>query len=263
MRKIVLIACAVLSLAGCHQNHTKPNYLKIGTIAGPETELMEVAANIANQKFKLTVDFVTFTDYVSPNQALADKSIDANAFQHQPYLDAAIENKGYPFVVLTKTFIFPMGVYSKKHTSLKQLQSGAIVAIQNDPSNQARALLLLEKAGLIKTKDPSHFNQTIDDIKENPLKLVFKTLDAAQLPRSLADVDIATINTNYALPAGLVPSKDALFLEDKNSPYANLIVVRKGEEEREEFKHLVTALHSQEVATKANELFEGQAYPAW
>ncbi len=188
---------------------------------------MEAAKKVAAQKYHLTVEIVPFTDYNMPNEALSDGSIDANMFQHQPYLDAAIKAKGYKIVAVAKTFVYPMGVYSKKITKLAALKPGAVVAIPNDPSNGARALLILQKAGLITLKPSAGATATIADISRNPKKLRFKEIDAAQLPRTLPDVDLAAINTNYAMIAGLIPSRDALFMKAQ-SPYANLIVVLKG-----------------------------------
>lgn len=266
MKWFISIFIAILSvilLTNCSKSHQPNNNLiRIGTIAGPETELMEVAKNVAQQKYNLDIEIVQFTDYILPNQALADGSIDANMFQHLPYLETAMKAKGYNLTPIGKTFIYPMGIYSKKIKDLKDLKDHATVAIPNDPSNEARALLLLEKTGLIKLK-PETTLATPNDITSNPKQLVFKELEAAQLPRILTDVDLAAINTNYAMVAGLLPSRDALALESADSPYANIVVVRTEDKDNPKFQKLMDALHSQEVEAKAKQLFQGQAIPAW
>jgi D-methionine transport system substrate-binding protein len=261
---LLLATFSILFLAHCSKpSQEASNVIRIGTIAGPETELLEAAKSVAKDKYNLDVKIVEFTDYVIPNQALADKSIDANAFQHLPYLEGSIAAKGYKLVPIGKTFIYPMGIYSKKITHLADLKNEATVAIPNDPSNEARALLLLQKAGLITLKPGATLKATIHDIIANPKHLNIKELDAAQLPRILNDVDIAAVNTNYALVAGLLPSRDALFIEGTDSPYANIVVIRAEDKDNPKYKKLMDAIHSPEVIAKAKKLFQGQAIPAW
>lgn len=245
-------------LLGCQQDK---NSITVGTIAGPETALMEVAKQIAKEKYQLNINIKTFSDYVIPNIALNDGSIDANVFQHQPYLDAVIKARGYRLISIGKTFVYPMAIYSQKLKSLSELKPGANIAIPNDPSNETRALLLLQKAKLISLA--KKHDATINDIKENPKKLKIKPLAAAQLPRVLSDVDLAVINTNYAIINQLSPKKDGLFIEDKSSPYANIIVVRKQDEHNPKLLILVKALNSAEVLQKAKVLFKNQAIKAW
>lgn len=248
-------------LTGCSAPKN-PSDIRVGTIAGPETKLVEAAQEMAKQQ-GVTIKIVEFTDYAMPNAALNEGSIDANVFQHQPYLDESIKNKHYELVAIGKTFIYPMGIYSKTLKHLADIQEGATIAIPNDPSNEGRALLLLENAKLIKLKPNTHLILTLADISENPKHLKIKELDAAQLPRTLEDVSLAIINSNYAVAAGLLPEKDALFLENKQSPYANLIVVRKQDIHNPKLQILVNSLHSQSVLTTAKELFKGGAIPAW
>lgn len=261
--KIAFFATIFVILSACHQKTDHDKTIKVGTIAGPETELMETAKDVAQKQYKLMVSIIPFSDYVMPNEALADGSIDANMFQTTPYLNAAIKSQGYKLVIAGKTFVYPMGLYSKKITKLGDLKDGAVVAIPNDPSNEARALLLLQKAELITLKPGADVQATLADIVTNPKKLVFKEIEAAQLPRTLPDVDMAAINTNYAMIAGLMPSKDALFIETTDSPYVNLVVIRAGMENDPRVKELVEALHSQPVLDKAKELFKDQAIPGW
>ncbi|MCA0403466.1 MAG: MetQ/NlpA family ABC transporter substrate-binding protein [Proteobacteria bacterium] len=258
MRFICLFTLA-FSLISCSK--PSPNTLTIGTIAGPETELVEVAKDVAQKKYGLDVKIVEFNDYNLPNAALEDGSLDANIYQHLPYLKAAMTAHGFHLEPIGKTFVFPTGIYSEKLTSIKQIPQNAIIAIPNDPSNEARALLLLEKAGLIelKTKElPS-----IADISANPKNLKLKELDAAQLPRVLNDVDAAIINTTFALPAGLDPAKNAIYHEGKDSPYANLIVIKEKSAKKVQLEEFTKAMNSQEVKDKANELFGGNAIAAW
>lgn len=258
---ILLLSCTLL---GCqHQDKTGPHTISVGTIAGPETSLMQTAAKVALKKYGLHVHIVTFSDYTTPNIALNDGSIDANMFQHKPFLDAMIKQRHFNLVPVGKTFIYPMGIYSKKIKSIKALKKGDSVAIPNDPSNEARALILLEQAKLIKLNPSHNVNDTTANIVKNPLHLQFKELDAATLPRALSDVTIAAINTNYAIPAGLMPNRDALLIENKHSPYANIVVVKNGHQHEKKVKELVLALHSQAVLNEAKILFKGQAIQAW
>jgi D-methionine transport system substrate-binding protein len=256
-----IIVSAALSLLSCDNNNEKP--LKVGTIAGPETTLMEIAQQVAKQQYDLEFNIVEFTDYAIPNIALRDGSIDANAYQHLPYLQAAQANQGYQFTVLAKTFIYPMGGYSSKHDALVDLPNKAIIAIPNDPSNEGRALILLAKHGLITLVADAGFTATPGDIVDNPKQFRFRTLDAAQLPRVLADVDLVIINSNFAVAGDLLPQRDAIMLEDDSSSYANLIVVRRGEQDNTALQLLVKAYHSPEVIAAANRLFAGQAIAAW
>ncbi len=236
--------------------------IKVGTIAGPETELMETAKEVAKNKYHLNIKIVEFTDYSTPNAALNDGSIDANAFQTLPFLKADMKTHGYKLAVIGKTFVYPMALYSKKIKNLNELSANATVAIPNDPSNEARALLLLQKAGLIKLKPNDEF-VTPADISENTKNLKFKEIDAAQLPRILPDVTLAAINTNFAVPAGLYPTHDGLFIEGADSPYANIVVVREADKNNSQLLELIKAIHSKEVLETAKKLFKEQAVPAF
>jgi D-methionine transport system substrate-binding protein len=259
--KTALVATCVFLLAAC-SSHDK-NTLKIGTIAGPETELMEVAQQVAKNKYNLDLEIVEFTDYIQPNAALNDGSIQANMFQHQPYLEQQIKDRQYKLIAIGKTFVYPMGIYSSKVKAPQEIPTGAIIAIPNDPSNEGRALLLLQKAGLIHLKASAGLFATPNDIEKNPKKLVFKELDAAQLARSLPDVTAAAINTNYAIPSGLSPMTDAIFHEGPDSPYANIIVIRSDAQNDPRMKQLVSAFQSDEVLSAAKKIFNDQAIPAW
>jgi D-methionine transport system substrate-binding protein len=261
--KVLLIPLAFLLLSACGNQTQDSNTVKVGTISGPETELMQVAKDVAKQKYNLDIKIIEFSDYAMPNAALNDGSLDANAFQHKPYLDDEMKNKGYKLTIIGKTFVYPMGIYSNKIKKISEITDGAIVAIPNDASNEARALILLSKAGLITLKPGIDVTATPVDIEKNPKHLQFKELDAAQLPRVLPDVTLAVINTNYAIPAGLYPTKDAIFVEDKTSPYVNLIVARADKANDPKLKELVESFQSPEVLAKAKELFKGQAVAGW
>lgn len=259
--KTLFAIIIAISLTACGSNDK--NTIKVGTISGPETQLMEVAKQVAKNKYDLNVQIVEFTDYIQPNAALNDGSINANMFQHQPFLDQQIKDLHYKLISVGKTFVYPMGVYSQKIKKLDQLPQHAIVAIPNDPSNEGRALLLLQKAGLITLSQAAGTYATPNNIVNNPKQLQFRELDAAQLARSLPDVAIALINTNYAVTAGLSPSKDAIFLEDKSSPYANIIVIRAEDANDPRIKELVLAIQSEEVMKAAEQIFHDQAICAW
>lgn len=257
--RILSIFALVLTLVACSK--PSPNTLTIGTISGPESELVEAAQKVASERYGLNVKIIEFNDYNLPNEALQDGSLDANIYQHLPYLNAAMKAHGYDLEVIGKTFVYPAGLYSAKYKSLRKLPKHAIIALPNDPSNEMRALLLLQKAKLITLKNTQH--ASVQDIANNPKKLRFKELDAAQLPRVLTDVDAAIINTTFALPAGLRPSRDALFVENKDSPYANLIVIRHNSNKKEQLGLFVKAMNSKQVKAKAKDLFGDAAIPAW
>lgn len=259
--KQFILSLLLITLAGCGSQDK--NTLKVGTISGPETQLMEVAKQVAKDKYGLNIEIIEFTDYIQPNAALDDGSIDANAFQHQPYLDQQIKNKHYKLKTLAKTFLYPMGVYSQKIKRLEDIPNNAIIVIPNDPSNEGRALLLLQKAGVIQLKSDSKLFATTEDIQNNPKHIQFKELDAGQLVRSLPDVTAAVINTNYAIPAGLSPKKDAIYLEGTDSPYANIIVIRAKDENDPRLTIFVQAFQSEAVRNAAKNIFNDQALPAW
>lgn len=258
MRKLALFLLSFI-LLGCHDQ--SPNTLRIGTIAGPETDLVEIAKKVAKDKYNLNIKIVEFNDYNLPNEALNDGNLDANIYQHQPYLTEAIKTHNYHLAVLGKTFLYPVGLYSSKYKSLQTIPDGASIALPNDPSNEARALLLLQQAHLIKLGNIE--TASIKDIKENPHHFRFHELDAAQLPRILPDVDAAIINTTFALPAGLKPSRDALIVENTESPYVNLIVINTQTNKKEQLEQFVKAFQSDEVKQEAKALFDREAIPAW
>ena len=260
--KSFLFLAIILSIIACREKPS-PNTLIVGTMAGPESDVIAVAQTIAQSRYGLTIKIIEFSDYNLPNAALQDGTLDLNIFQHGPYLEDANKAHHYSLEAIGKTFLYPMAIYSNKLTALKDLRDGAIIAIPNDPSNEGRALLLLEKAGLIKLKAGVGFEATPEDIMSNPRQLKMITLAAAQLPRALDDVSVAAINTNYAELIGLSVKKDALFRESADSPYANLIVVRKGDQDNPKIKTFVKAMQSPEVKAAAKKWFGDGAVQAW
>ncbi len=255
------LSCFVLMLSLLSCSKPSPNTLVIGTIAGPETELVETARQVAESQYGLHIKLVEFNDYNLPNEALQDGSLDANVYQHLPYLNTAMRAHHYTLEPLGKTFVYPMGIYSTKYTSIKNIPKGSIIALPNDPSNETRALLLLEKAHLITLKTVTQ--GSVPEIENNPYQLKFKEMDAAQLPRVLPDVAAAVINTTFALPAGLSPTKDALLSEGKDSLYANIIVIKQNSDKKEQLALFVKAFNSPEVQKRAQELFGDGAISAW
>lgn len=266
--KIILTSMFVaLILTGCgerssSQNKNGTDVLKIGTVATPHAEIL----NYVKPKLKkegIDLKVLVFDDSSQLNPALKDKQIDANYFQHKPYLDSVSSEKGYDFSVAGKIHVEPIGFYSKKIKKLSELKDGATIAIPNDASNEYRVLLLLQKQGLIKVKKGiSNKSATINDIAENPKHLKFKEIDSYQIPRVLGDIDGGVINTNIVLQSKIDPNT-AIFREDKNSPYANIIVTRKGDENREDIKKLVKALQSKDVKNFINKKYKGAVVPAF
>jgi len=236
--------------------------IKVGVTPGEHAQIMEKVKDVAAKK-GLNIEILEFSDYVVPNQALADGDLNANSFQHQPYLDNQIADRGFDLISIGKTITTPMGVYSKKVKNLGELTDGATVAIPNDPTNGGRALLVLAKEGLIKVNPDVGLKAGPADITENPKNIQFAELDAAQLPRSLDDVDAAVINTNYALEAGLHPKTDAIAIEGQESPYANVIVVRSADKDAAWAKTLVEAYHDDSIKAFINEEFKGALIPSW
>jgi len=239
------------------------NTLRVGIISGPQEKIMAIAQKEALKKYGLNLKLVKFDDYILPNTALNDGDIDANIFQHVPYLNAQIKARGYQLTPIAKTFVYPMGFYSQKIHSIRGLKSGDLVAIPSDPSNQARALLLLQHAGLITLKKGVGTNATLHDIEQNPLQLKFKALPAATLPRVMQDATLVGLTNDFVGAAGL-SLKQAILREGPQSPYANVIVVRKGTQTNPQFKNLVNVMHSKAVLNETKKLFpNGAAIPAW
>jgi D-methionine transport system substrate-binding protein len=236
--------------------------VRIAVTAGPHAQIAEVARTVAARD-GLVLQIVEFQDYIQPNAALDAGDVQANSYQHRPFLQSQIQARGYKITAVGDTVTFPMGFYSKKVKSLDALPKGAKVGIQNDPSNSGRALALLQKYGAIKLKPCAGISATLADIAENPKGLQIVPLEAAQLPRSLDDLDAAAINTNYAVQANLVPTRDAIAIEDAKGPYANLLAVRTVDKDKPWVAKLVKAFQSPEVRKLVETSFGGSLVPAF
>ena len=274
LKKVVSIALtAALSvglLAGCSGADTNTDAneeAKVITVAAspsPHAEILAVAGEVlAAEGYELKV--TEFTDYVVPNNVVENDEIIANYFQHQPYLtDFNAENSTH-LVSVASIHYEPFGIYSSKHASLDEIAEGAIITVPNDTTNEARALQLLQAEGIIKLADGAGLNATKQDIVENPYNVDIQEIEAAALPPTLDSADFSVINGNYAIPAGLNVAKDALACEDAASEaaqtFANILVVKEGNEESEEVQALVKALTSEEVKTFINEKYEGAVVP--
>ncbi|MFD1804988.1 MetQ/NlpA family lipoprotein [Pasteurella oralis] len=263
---------SAIALAGCKDDKPAATAAKqepaarkltIGVMSGAEAQVTEVAARIAKEKYNIDVKLIEFTEYTQPNEALSKGDLDANAFQHKPYMDKEVEQRGYKLAIVGNTFVFPIAAYSKKIKNVSELQDGAIVAVPNNPSNLGRALLLLEKQGVIKLKDSSNLFSTSIDVVENPKNIQIKEVETSLLPRALDDVDFAIINNTYAGQHGLTREKDGIFVEDKDSPYVNLVVTREDNKENDVIKDFVKAFQSEEVYQEAVKHFNDGVVKGW
>jgi D-methionine transport system substrate-binding protein len=264
--QLVLAVVIVAGLISCGSSRKNdPNYIRVGITAGPEREIAEAAKKEAKEKYNLDVDLVTFNDYVVPNEALNQGDIDANAFQHVPYLEEQSKQRGYKLAVVGNTFVYPIVAYSKKIKNISELQDGSTIAIPNDPTNGGRSLLLLQKNGLLKLKEGVGLLPRVTDIAENPKHLRLLEIEAPQLPRVLDDkeVVIAIINNNFAAQAGLDASSLGLLKEDKESPYVNVIAARQDNKNQEKIKNFVKAYQSAAVEQTAERVFKGGAVKGW
>ena len=297
IKKLALITTLVSSffLTGCDNKQstvsdnkseepTKVSMVKVGVISGPEQEVAEVVKQQAKDLYNLDVELVIFNDYVTPNQALNDGLIDINAFQHKPYLDEQIKERGYKLAVVGNSFVYPIASYSHKLKPIDNttetgegvkvtsprsetffIAANSTIAIPNDPTNLGRALLLLQHEGMITVDKTKGLLPTVLDITSNPYNYKIVELEAPMLPRSLDDaqIDLAIINNAFAGQANLTPSKDGIFVEDKESPYVNIIVAREADKDNENVKNFVKAYQTDAVAQKADQIFNGGAIRGW
>lgn len=268
---LFVAAGLAVALAGCGEDKkaaapapqaaAQTTTLKVGASPVPHADILNfVKPTLEKEGVKLEV--IEFSDYVQPNLSLADKELDANFFQHKPYLDEFAKSHNLKLDVLVAVHLEPMGVYSHKVKNVNDIPQGGKIAIPNDPTNGGRALKVLESAGLIKVKPEAGVLATVADILENPKNLSFAEIEAAQLPRSLDDVSAAVINSNFALGANLNPTKDAIAVESKDSPYANIVVIRQGDN-REALQKLKAALTTPDVKKFLEEKYKGAVLPAF
>lgn len=280
MKKFLTLALSLalcLSLAACGGSNDAGDTADTGDASGEtgETVTLTVAASptphaeilyqcvdiLAEQGIELVVN--EYSDYVIPNTAVEDGEEDANYFQHIPYLDQFNEERGTHLVSVAGVHVEPMGIYAGKTASLEELADGAVIAVPNDATNEGRALLLLEAQGLIKLADSTNLSSTPKDIVENPKNLQFQELEAATLPSVVSEVDLAVINSNYALGAGFNPVNDSLAIESSDSAYVNVLVVKEGNEENPAILALIEALHSDTIRDYITETFDGAVVPAF
>lgn len=258
MKKLILAAAIAAFAAGTAVAET----IKVGVTPGPHAQIMEKVKEVAATK-GLDIEILEFSDYVVPNQALNDGELNANSFQHQPYLDNQVADRGFDLVSVAKNVNFPMGVYSKKVKSLEELEDGATVSIPNDPTNGGRALLVLADKGVISVDEAKGVKVGIADVTENPKNIRIVELDAAQLPRSLDDVDASVINTNYAIEAGLNPKTDSIAIEGEKAPYVNVIAVRSVDKDAPWVKTLVESYQNDEIKAFIADEFKGAVVTGW
>jgi D-methionine transport system substrate-binding protein len=259
---ILVIAFVSILFINCFGPISAATELKVGASPTPHVPILEtIKPQLAKEG--ITLKIIEFQDYVQPNLALDEGELDANFFQHIPYLEQFNKDRRLDLTYIAKVHIEPIGVYSKKIKSLNDLKDKAIVAIPNDPTNGGRALMLLQQAKLIELRKGAGLSATELDIVKNPKKLQFKALEAAQLPRVLPDVDIAVINTNYALTINLVPTRDALFIEGSESPYANILAVRAKDKDNPALLKLAKALNSKTVKDFILKEYKGSIVPAF
>ena len=259
-------AALALTLTGCGSSSKEDKTITVAAVPTPHAEILNNAVKPLLEKEGYTLEVKEFTDYVQPNTVTEEGEVDANYFQHKPYLDNFNAEKGTHLVSIEGIHYEPKGVYSKKITDLSSLKDGATVAVPNDATNEARALLLLQDQGLITMKDGAGIEATPNDIVSNPKNLSFKELEAATVPSVVDDVDIAIINGNYAIAAGFKTS-DALAIESADSlaaqTYENLLVVKDGNQDSDKTKALAKALNSDEVRDYINNTFEGAVVPVF
>ncbi len=256
-----MLQCFICLVVCLNTYVTLASELKVGATPTPHAEILEFIKPALKKK-GIMLKIVPFTDYVLPNLALADKSLDANFMQHLPYLQKINKDKNLNLVSIAQIHVEPLGIYSKKIKKIEELKNGAIVSIPSDPSNGARALILLHNNGIITLKDSKNLGTTEHDIKKNPKKLKIKHIEAGLLPKTLDDVDIAIINGNFAMQAGL-SAKDAILLEDARSPYANIIAVRAGDENKSDIIELKNTLQSADVKKFIEDTYKGEVIPAF
>jgi D-methionine transport system substrate-binding protein len=261
-RRATFAASAALALTLSLPAFAKTTQVvRIGASPGPHAEILEKLKPLAAEK-GLDLKIVEFSDYVVPNQALDAGELEANSFQNQPYLDNQVKDRGFKLVNVGLTVNFPLGIYSARYKSWAEVPDGATIAIQNDPTNGGRSLLLLQDKGVIRLKDGVGFKPTVADIVANPKRLKIVEIEAAQTPRSLADVAAAAINTNYAVDARIDPAS-AILREDPKGPYVNLIAVRAADKDKPWVRTLVEAYHSPQIKAFVAERFKGSVLASW
>ncbi|MEF1308477.1 MetQ/NlpA family ABC transporter substrate-binding protein [Vibrio mytili] len=261
LKQLSLVLAAALSLTACGQK--EESVIKVGATVGPHAQVVEAVAKEA-AKQGLNVEVVEFSDYITPNAALSDGSIDINSYQHQPFLDNFNNSRDGHLVSIGQSILMRMGLYSNKYRSLEELPANARIAIPNDPTNGGRGLLLLADAGLIELKPGVGYKAALTDVTSNPKEFEFIEVDAAQLPRTLDDVDAAAITMNYVMSSGLDPKKQSIYLESKDAPLAVMVIAtREDAKDNEAYQKFVSIYQSQEIRDFLNDTFKGTIEPAF
>src|SRR5690625_2410804 len=266
-----LFALMIAALAACGSEESSgkdsgdtlsEDKLVVGVTSGPHEQIMEKVQELGKEE-GLDIELQVFSDYVMPNVALSEGEIDMNSFQTEPFFDQINEERGLDLVKVADTLTFPMGIYSEDVTDVKDLQPGAKIGLPSDPTNSGRALMMFEKAGLLKMEEDADLDATAKDIAENEHDFEFVELDPAQIARQLGELDAAAINSNFAMDHGFVPSEDAIFIESKDSPFANLIAVREESKDDAVVQKFIDLYHSDEVKEFVDEEFQGSVIVTW
>lgn len=258
MKKLILAAAFAVLAAGTALAET----IKVGVTPGEHAEIMEKVKEVAAPK-GLDIEILEFSDYVVPNQALADGDLNANSFQHQPYLDNQIKQHGYHIVRVGYTGVWPIGLYTKKYKSVAEIPEGAVIGVPNDPSNEGRALRVLQSEGLIKLKDDTGILATVADVTDNPKKIEIKELDAGIVGRSIDDLDAGIVNTDWALKSGLSPAERIAQEPVDDNPYRNFIAVKDDNKDADWVKTLVSSYQNDTVKAEFDKVYKGTGLSAY
>ncbi|TCL68119.1 MetQ/NlpA family lipoprotein [Rhizobium sp. BK251] len=259
---LAVSAASVLAFSAPAPSFAEDKSIKVGIMSGEDEDVWRVVAAAAAKK-GLTIETITFNDYTQPNEALERGEIDANAFQHKPYLDNQVNTHGYHIVPVGYTGVWPIGLYTKKFKQVSELPEGAVIGVPNDPSNEGRALRVLQNEGVIKLKDGTGILATIADVTENPKKVEIKELDAGIVGRSIEDLDAAVVNTDWALKSGLTPDNRIAQEPIADNPYRNFIAVKQGNENEEWVKTLVSAYQNDTVKAEFDKVYKGTGLSAY
>ena len=259
---VAVSAAALFALAAPAPSFAEDKSIKVGIMAGETEDVWRVVASEAAKK-GLKIETVTFNDYTQPNEALERGELDANAFQHQPYLDNQIKQHGYHIVSVGYTGVWPIGLYTKKYKSVAEIPEGAVIGVPNDPSNEGRALRVLQSEGLIKLKDGTGILATVADVTDNPKKIEIKELDAGIVGRSIDDLDAGVVNTDWALKSGLTPAERIAQEPIADNPYRNFIAVKEENKDADWVKALVASYQNDTVKAEFDKVYKGTGLSAY
>ncbi|TBD34685.1 MetQ/NlpA family lipoprotein [Rhizobium ruizarguesonis] len=259
---VAVSAAALFAFAAPAPSFAEDKSIKVGIMAGEEEDIWRVVASEAAKK-GLKIETITFNDYTQPNEALERGELDANAFQHQPYLDNQIKQHGYHIVRVGYTGVWPIGLYTKKYKSVAEIPEGVVIGVPNDPSNEGRALRVLQSEGLIKLKDGTGILATVADVTDNPKKIEIKELDAGIVGRSIDDLDAGIVNTDWALKSGLSPAERIAQEPIADNPYRNFIAVKDENKDADWVKTLVSSYQNETVKAEFDKVYKGTGLSAY